>query len=247
MFQPLFVALSGVLGRQIVLFMSIVLFTIGTLICCLAQDMAVLLAGRTIQGVGGGGILCQTFVITTDIIPLRQRPAYSSIIQIAFVVGTVTGPLIGGLLVDHTTWRWVFYINFPFMAVGLVMVPWVVRLQRPRNGSVLKQLKSIDWLGTFLFMGSVSSFLMGITWGGGQFAWSSWRTLFPICLGLVGVLAAILWLKKVPKNPFLCLALFRNASSRAMYICAVLQGLLVSVSERILICPSSFLQRLTPS
>ncbi|KAJ5328692.1 major facilitator superfamily-domain-containing protein [Penicillium brevicompactum] len=226
-FQPLFVALSNVLGRQIVLFTSIVLFTIGTLICCLAEDMAVLLAGRTIQGVGGGGILCQTFVITTDIIPLRQRPAYSSIIQVAFVVGTVTGPLIGGLLVDHSTWRWVFYLNFPFMAVGLVMVPWVVRLQRPRNGSVAKQLKSIDWVGTLLFMGSVSSFLMGITWGGGQFAWSSWRTLFPICLGLVGVLAAILWLSKVPKNPFLSLALFRNTSSRAMYICAVLQGLLM--------------------
>lgn len=229
MFQPLFVALSNVLGRQIVLFTSIVLFTIGTLICCLAEDMAVLLAGRTIQGVGGGGILCQTFVITTDIIPLRQRPAYSSIIQVAFVVGTVTGPLIGGLLVDHSTWRWVFYLNFPFMAVGLVMVPWVVKLQRPRNGSVAKQLKSVDWVGTLLFMGSVSSFLMGITWGGGQFAWSSWRTLFPICLGLVGVLAAILWLLKVPTNPFICLALFRNTSSRAMYICAVLQGLLVSV------------------
>ncbi|KAJ5367215.1 major facilitator superfamily-domain-containing protein [Penicillium brevicompactum] len=246
-FQPLFVALSNVLGRQIMLFTSIVLFTIGTLICCLAEDMAVLLAGRTIQGVGGGGILCQTFVITTDIIPLRQRPAYSSIIQVAFVVGTVTGPLIGGLLVDHSTWRWVFYLNFPFMAVGLVMVPWVVRLQRPRNGSVAKQLKSIDWVGTLLFMGSVSSFLMGITWGGGQFAWSSWRTLFPICLGLVGVLAAILWLRKVPKNPLLSLALFRNTSSRAMYICAVLQGLLVSVSLSQFWWSSSFPQRLAHS
>lgn len=230
-FQPLFVALSNVLGRQSVLFCSIVLFTIGTLICCLAEDMAVLLAGRTIQGVGGGGILCQTFIITTDIIPLRQRPAYSSIIQVAFVVGTVTGPLIGGLLVDHSTWRWVFYLNFPFMAIGLVMVPWVVKLQRPTGGGIMQQLRCIDWVGSVLFMGSVSSFLIGITWGGGEFAWSSWRTLFPICLGVVGVLATIFYLKKVPQNPFLCLRLFRDSSSRAMYICAVLQGLLVSFSS----------------
>ncbi|KAJ5460768.1 major facilitator superfamily-domain-containing protein [Penicillium daleae] len=208
-FQPLFVALSDVLGRQSVLFLSLVLFTIGTLICCLSHGMAELLVGRTLQGVGGGGILCQTFVITTDIIPLRQRPAYSSIVQVAFVVGTVTGPLIGGLLVDHSTWRWVFYLNFPFMGVGLVM------------------LRSIDWVGAALFMASVSSFLIGITWGGGQFAWSSWQTLLPVCLGLVGVIITIFWLKKGAQNPFLRLVLFRDISSRAMYFCAVFQGLLM--------------------
>jgi MFS family permease len=228
-FQPLFVALSDVLGRQSVLFLSLVLFTIGTLICCLSHGMAELLVGRTLQGVGGGGILCQTFVITTDIIPLRQRPAYSSIVQVAFVVGTVTGPLIGGLLVDHSTWRWVFYLNFPFMGVGLVMVPWVVNLQRPKKGGLIQQLRSIDWVGAALFMASVSSFLIGITWGGGQFAWSSWQTLLPVCLGLVGVIITVFWLKKGAQNPFLRLVLFRDISSRAMYLCAVFQGLLVNI------------------
>jgi MFS family permease len=170
-----------------------------------------------------------TIVIATDIIPLRQRPAYSSITQVAFVVGTVTGPLIGGLLADHSTWRWVFYLNFPFMGVGLVMVPWVVNLKMPDQGSLTQQLRSIDWVGGLLFIASISSFLIGITWGGGQFPWSSWCTLLPICLGVVGVIATVFWIKNGTQHPFLRFALFRDSSSQAVYFCAVLQGLLVRI------------------
>ncbi|KAE8398931.1 cytochrome P450 [Aspergillus pseudonomiae] len=227
-FQPLFVALSTVFGRQSILFLSLVLFTAGTLICCLSHGMTQLLVGRTVQGVGGAGILCLTFVITTDIIPLRQRPAYSSIIQVAFVVGTVTGPVIGGLLIDHSTWRWVFYLNFPFMGVGLIMVPWVVNLRRPRQDGLTQQLRSIDWVGALLFIASVSSFLIGITWGGGQFPWSSWRTLLPIFLGVAGVIVTVFWLWKGARKPFLRLSLFQDVSSGMIYLCAVLQGLLFS-------------------
>ncbi|KNG90598.1 hypothetical protein ANOM_001292 [Aspergillus nomiae NRRL 13137] len=209
-FQPLFVALSTVFGRQSILFLSLVLFTAGTLICCLSHGMTQLLVGRTVQGVGGAGILCLTFVITTDIIPLRHARH--------------TRPLSRWHL---CTWRWVFYLNFPFMGVGLIMVPWVVNLRRPRQDGLTQQLRSIDWVGALLFIASVSSFLIGITWGGGQFPWSSWRTLLPIFLGVAGVIVTVFWLWKGARKPFLRLSLFRDVSSGMIYLCAVLQGLLM--------------------
>lgn len=84
------------------------IFTIGTLICSLSQDFTELLAVRTIQGVGGGGIIAFTMVISNDIIPPRQRPKYGSIIQLTRAFGTIAGPLVGGLFAQHASSRLVF-------------------------------------------------------------------------------------------------------------------------------------------
>jgi MFS family permease len=102
-FQPFLVSLSDIFGRRQSLFMSVLFFTVGTIICCVASNFVHLLAGRSIQGIGGGGSLSIGLVIMTDIVPLRQRPTYNGIIQIAWAVGTSTGPLIGGLFADHST------------------------------------------------------------------------------------------------------------------------------------------------
>jgi MFS family permease len=74
--MPFLAALSDIFGRTWVLISSLVFFTIGTILCCRASDIAVLLAGRCVQGVGGGGILILALVITTDIVPLRHRPKW---------------------------------------------------------------------------------------------------------------------------------------------------------------------------
>lgn len=84
---------------------SLLLFTIGTIICCTANDFGQLLAGRVVQGVGGGGISTLSLVVLTDIVPLRQRPKYQSLILMAWGLGTMLGPLIGGLISQNTTWR----------------------------------------------------------------------------------------------------------------------------------------------
>ena len=229
-FQPFIIALSDSFGRKLLYMLSLSFFTIGTLICCLSQSFTELLAGRTIQGIGGGGISALGYVILTDIVPLRQRPVYTGFIQISFAVGSFCGPVVGGFFAQHATWRWIFYVNFPFCALGFVTVPLVMNL-RAKRPPVKERLLRLDWFGGFLFIGSTTSFLIGVTWGGIQFIWSSWRTLLPIIAGTVGLAATVVWEKLGTKHPFIRLSLFNSYSAVAAYFGTVLQGLAVSAAQ----------------
>lgn len=183
-----------------------------------------------IQGIGGGGIVVLTLVVMTDIVPLRQRPKFNSIVMMAWAFGTITGPLIGGLIVQHTTWRWIFYLNLPFCGVGLVLISLVVRLETERT-SLKQKLAQVDWIGGFVFTAGMTSFLIAITWGGIQFAWNSFRTIVPLVLGAVGVLSSLAWEVWGTKTPFLRVFLFNSRSAVLAYSCAILQGFLVSIER----------------
>lgn len=229
-FQPFLMSLSDSFGRRQLLFSSVTLFGAGTLVCCLSKNIPTMLAGRSIQGIGGGGMQSLSLVITTDIVPLRQRPKYYSIVQLAWAIGATAGPTIGGAFAEHSTWRWAFYINFPFVAIGLVMVPLTVRLHAER-ASFKERLLHTDWIGAALFISSTCSFLIGITWGGNLFPWNSWRTILPIVLGVIGI-AATCWYERVwAPQPFIKLWLFQDSAALAAYFCAVLQGLMVSARD----------------
>ncbi|OIW27919.1 MFS general substrate transporter [Coniochaeta ligniaria NRRL 30616] len=214
-FQPFIAAM---------LLLSITFFFLGTLLCApLAHSFTVLLAGRSLQGIGGGGIIAMGQVIFADIIPLRQRPNYFSIVLAAWALGTVLGPLIGGVFVERATWRWCFYINFPFCALGFIMVPLFVKLETEKSSFVSK-LTRIDWIGAFLFIGGTASFLIGLSWAGIQYEWASVQTLAPIFVGINAVTAAIAWEIFYAKEPFIRPRLFSSPSSLAAYACAFLQG-----------------------
>jgi len=229
-FQPLISSLSDIFGRKELLFLSLLLFTIGTIICCIARNFVTLIAGRTIQGVGGGGVIVMQFVIFSDIIPLRKRPIFTAINQMAWALGTIFGPLIGALFVQHSTWRWIFYMQFPFCGITLVMTPLVVRIEQPKR-TFNDMFFRVDWMGGFLFIGSMTSFLMAITWGGNEFPWGSFRTLLPMLVGIAGLVATIFWEKNRAKVPFVRLSLFTSSSAYAAFTCAVVQGILVSSSH----------------
>lgn len=98
-------AAPDIFGRRPLLFISVLPFTVGSIVSGTAQGFIALLAGRAVQGIGGGGITALTYVIFTDVIPLRQRPAYIGLIQLVWALGGIIGPVIGGLIAQHTTWR----------------------------------------------------------------------------------------------------------------------------------------------
>ncbi|PGH10050.1 hypothetical protein GX51_00317 [Blastomyces parvus] len=223
-FQPFIAVASDIFGRREVMLASVSLFTAGTLIACLAQNFSALLAGRSIQGMGAGGVFVLGYVILTDIVPLRQRPKFTAIVQIAWAIGTILGPLVGGLFAEHSTWRWTFYINFPFCAIGFIMVPIAVKLQR-QDSSFMDKIKQVDWIGGTLFITSTTLLLMAISWGGTQFAWDHIATFAPMLLGIFGLLYTIWYEFRIAKIPFLRKSLFYCRSAIAAYICSLIQGL----------------------
>jgi len=134
---------------------------------------------------------------------------------------------IGGAIVQHTTWRWLFLINLPFCAFGLAAVPFILRYERPA-ATFQSRILSIDWIGIASFIISVTVFLVGMTWAGIQYSWRSAATLCPLLLGLAGLGGVIVWEMFGAKKPFLRLSLFENRSAIATYVCTVLMAFLVS-------------------
>jgi MFS family permease len=101
-FQPFIAALSDIFGRRELLWPCLLFFTIGSILCGVAPRISVLLVGRCIQGIGGGGIIVGAQIICADIVPLRQRPKWFSVVLLAWAIGTVLGPLLGGLFVSRS-------------------------------------------------------------------------------------------------------------------------------------------------
>jgi hypothetical protein len=119
-------------------------------------------------------------------------------------------------------------LQFPFCALGLVLVPIYVKLSTEKT-SIGSKLKRIDWIGGFFFIGGMTSFLVGISWAGVQFEWKSAQTIAPMIIGVVSVIAAIVWEYKGAREPFLRPSLFHSTSALATYACALFQGFIVCV------------------
>ncbi|KAK3690274.1 major facilitator superfamily domain-containing protein [Podospora appendiculata] len=225
--QPFIAALSDIFGRKEMLIISVLFFTLGTVLCApIAKTFAVFFAGRSVQGIGGGGIITMGQVIFADIVPLRQRPKYFSFVLGAWALGSVLGPLIGGLFVEHVFWSWCFYVNFPFCALGLIMVPLFVKLSTEKT-SLTSKLARVDWVGGFLFIGGLTIFLVGLSWAGVQYKWKSAQVIAPLIIGAVGVMASLVWESHGAREPFLRPSLFYSSSAVAAYACALFQGLIL--------------------
>jgi len=222
-FQPPIAALSDIFGRQALFLLAIILFTIGSIVCCASHGIVSMLIGRSVKGIGGGGILSLNLIILSDIIPLRQRAQYQGYLQLCFALGSNIAPVIGGLIVERTTWRWLFLINIPFCAISMATVPFIIRYSRPKT-TIRDRLLSIDWAGITMSTTSTTLFLIGISWGGTEYSWSSAATLCPLIIGLAGVFCTIIYEMKFARMPFLRMSLFHNRSAIAAYICTMLMA-----------------------
>ncbi|OWY57806.1 hypothetical protein AA0120_g1128 [Alternaria tenuissima] len=226
-FQPVIASVSAVFGRQQLLITSLLFFTTGTILCSVADNFTTLLGGRCIQGIGGGGIITLTQVIFCDIVPLRQRPKYFSMVLGCWSIGSIVGPVVGGKLVESTTWRWAFHINYPFCGIGFIVAIFFVHLDATSKLTFQEKLKRVDWLGAMLFIGSMTSLLIGISWGGIQHPWDSAATLAPIIAGLVGIALFFLWQVYRKEHTLLPLAVFGSWSAIAAFYNSLINGLLL--------------------
>ncbi|RMD39615.1 hypothetical protein DV735_g5511, partial [Chaetothyriales sp. CBS 134920] len=223
--QPTFASLSHIFGRVPMVLTAITFFLAGVLMAALCNNFSLMLAGRTIQGIGGGGIISLTEILITDLIPLRFRGQWAGLISGMWSLGSVSGPVIGGAFAS-VGWRWIFWINLPFIGVCFVLIPLFLRLNLVPS-SIMSKLKRVDWIGTIIFVGSSVSFLIPLTWGGVMYPWSSWRTLVPLLVGAAGLAAFVLYEKFVAPHPSIPLSIFANRTTNTAFFTTVLHGILL--------------------
>ncbi|KAH6634364.1 general substrate transporter [Chaetomium sp. MPI-SDFR-AT-0129] len=185
---PLMAQAANLFGRRWLTLLSVGLFTLGSGICGGATTMGMVIGGRVVQGLGGGGIALMINIVLSDLVPLRQRGKYMAIVQMVSAVGAALGPFLGGLLTERSSWRWVFYINLPIGGTSFIALFLFLRVSHPHPRTPLStKLARIDLLGTTLFLAATVSILLGLTWGGTLHPWSSAPVLTPLLLGFAGL------------------------------------------------------------
>jgi MFS family permease len=188
-FQPLYAQTANISGRRYLTILAVTLFTLGSGISGGAINPGMLIIGRAIQGIGGGGINTMTDIVVCDLVPLRERGLFMSVLFAVFAVGTSIGPWVGGILVTNTTWRWVFYLNIPIGSVGLVLLIAFLQVSHKKEFTLIEKLKRAEFVGNAVLMASVVSILFAVTYGGTRYSWSSLLIVVPLVLGGLGMVA----------------------------------------------------------
>ena len=183
--QPLYGQIVNIFGRRNPFLVAIVLFALGSGIAGGAQNPAMLIAGRTIQGLGAAGNYVISDILICDLIPPRHRGPYLSAVLATAGVGSTVGPVIGGALAERN-WRWIFYLNIPICVIGVLVMVLLLKVNYNRSPTWRHALSRIDYLGALIFIPSTISISYTLITGGIQEPWSSWRVLLPLILGIAG-------------------------------------------------------------
>jgi EmrB/QacA subfamily drug resistance transporter len=200
---PLWGKLGDMYGRKRFFQAAIVIFLAGSALSGLSTSIAELIAFRAVQGVGGGGLMIGAQTIVGDVVAPSNRGRYQGLFGAVFGVTSVLGPLAGGLIVDHASWRWVFYINLPIGLVALALTGAFLPATQQRIAHV------IDYLGAAVLALGTTSLVLMTSLGGTTYAW---RSTPIVILGVAGVLLLALFVaaERHAVEPVLPLRLFSN-------------------------------------
>ncbi|QIG45665.1 MFS transporter [Nocardioides anomalus] len=216
---PIWGKLADLFSKKLLVQSALVIYTAGSLIAALAPNMQVLIGARVVQGLGVGGLTALVQVVIASMVSPRERGRYSGYIGATFALATVSGPLIGGLIVDSPLgWRGCFFVGMP-VALAAFLV-----LQAKLHLPVVKRQVSIDYLGATLIIGGVSILLVWVSLAGQQFAWASVTTALMV-LGGIAVIAAALYVEaKVAVEPIIPLRLFKDRTTSLATVASILIG-----------------------
>lgn len=219
---PFWGKLSDIFGRKSVLLAANVVFLGGSIVCAVSISAPMLITGRSIQGLGGGGVVVLVHVCVSDLFSIRDRSFYMGMVGASWALASALGPVLGGVFAQELKWQWCFYINIPIVTFSIVVLYFTLDLRDPRT-PLLQGLGHIDWLGTITIITATFLLLVGLQVGSG----SSYGRPLVISLIVIGAFIFIAfpfsqwWEDKRDGSPIMPLRIFKDVSNlSALGVCA---------------------------
>jgi EmrB/QacA subfamily drug resistance transporter len=201
---PLWGKLGDRHGRKRLLELALTVFVTASVLCGAAQDITQLIALRFAQGVAAGGLMSLAMAAVGDLVSPRERGRYQGYIAATFAVATIVGPLLGGLIVEHASWRWIFFVNLPIGILALAgLHRWLpaAAVERPEH--------ALDTLGAALLAGATGAVMLVCIWGGSRYGWDSAATLALIAAA-IALSVALVARERRARDPIVPLHLLRT-------------------------------------
>lgn len=226
---PLYGKISDIHGRRPTLLAAIAIFVVGSIICAAASSMTMLIVGRAVQGLGGGGLMALAQTVIGDLVPPRERGRYSGYIALTWATASIAGPVLGGFIAEHLTWPVIFWLNLPLAGLAVLMsnqalkrLPWMRREHK------------LDVVGSLLVVTATVLLLLALALGPQEkFGWSSATVLGLVAAGAM-LVPVVVWHMLRASEPLVPLEVLGNrvvllATLSVFFAMAALIGLTVFV------------------
>jgi EmrB/QacA subfamily drug resistance transporter len=209
---PLYGKVSDIHGRRFAIIIAVGAYMVGSLICALAPNMAVLIFGKMIHGLGGGGLTSTGMVVLGDVASPKDRAKYYGYFSVTYTTAGACGPALGGFIADHLHWSVIFWLNIP---LGLLATAFTVSVMRrlPRH----ERPHRLDVLGAFLIVVATVAFMLAVTAGGVQYPWASTQIIALFAFAAVTG-ALFVWRLRTAPEPLIPIAILKDPIAR----CAIM-------------------------
>jgi MFS family permease len=222
--QPLYGKLTDRHGPRRMLLVALSLFTLGSVACSLASSMDQLIALRVVQGLGAAGLMSVTFVLFGHLRAASDRGngGGNAAAGVILAIGLILGPLVGGSIVQHIDWRWIFWVNLPVCVTVIVIMASCLRLPTERQSTERRQ-EPIDWAAAALLAAAAGALQLTFTWGGNQFRWESWPIVLAALAGAASI-AGFTVRQRVSLQPFFAPYLLHHKTLRSLSLLQLAVG-----------------------
>ncbi|KAI0097180.1 major facilitator superfamily transporter [Nemania sp. FL0031] len=229
-FLIIYAKLSDILGCKLMLLCAITLFTVFSIACGLSNSMFLLIILRAFQGAGASGIYSLSTIIVTMMVPPAKYAIYIAITTSVFAISSVLGPILGGAINDHTTWRWVFFLNGPGGILAAALVAFSIPFGFPYGKSnkffrtmiESKAWKRIDFLGALLSLAASILLVFALQQGGVAYSWNSSAIIASFVVSGLLWIGFVLWERKLSLQPIVCEPLFPWRLAKNRFILGLL-------------------------